>query len=140
MADQRTDESVDSGGGVDDTLARHGGLSYLEIPAVNPRLSAMFYAEVLGWHLRGGSDEEPKFSDGSGHLIGRWVTGRDISRDAGIMLYFYVNHIEDCTARAADYGGEVVRPTYAEGNLRVAEVRDPAGNLIGLWEEFGRCG
>jgi len=33
------------------------------------------------------------------------------------------------------HGGEVVKAPYPEGNLWVATVRDPAGNMIGLWQE-----
>ena len=45
-------------------LARHGGLSYLEIPAVDPRRSAAFYAAVLGWNVRGQDSDDPRFEDG----------------------------------------------------------------------------
>jgi predicted enzyme related to lactoylglutathione lyase len=31
-------------------------------------------------------------------------------------------------------GGETVREPYAEGDLRVATFRDPAGNVIGIWQ------
>jgi predicted enzyme related to lactoylglutathione lyase len=71
------------GGGVDARLARHGGLSYLEIPALDPRRSAAFYEKVLGWNVREPGTDEPRFDDPSGHLIGRWVTGRAISSAGG---------------------------------------------------------
>ena len=45
------DRSEATNGGVDPSLARHGGLSYLEIPAVDVRQSAAFYEKVLGWNL-----------------------------------------------------------------------------------------
>jgi predicted enzyme related to lactoylglutathione lyase len=32
-------------------LARHAGLSYLEIPALHPRQSATFYERVFGWRI-----------------------------------------------------------------------------------------
>ena len=35
--------------GVSELLARHGGLSYLEIPAIDVRVSAKFYERVLHW-------------------------------------------------------------------------------------------
>ena len=48
--------SIPSAGapGVDSLLARHGGLSYLEIPAVDVRQSAAFYEAVIGWKVFGG--------------------------------------------------------------------------------------
>ena len=32
-------------------------------------------------------------------------------------------------------GCEIVKAPYAEGALRVATVRDPAGNVIGIWQD-----
>ena len=75
------DETRNIRTGVDAILARHGGLSYLEIPAIDARQSAAFYEQVLGWNLQHGDTEDPRFTDATGHLIGRWVTGRAISRE-----------------------------------------------------------
>jgi predicted enzyme related to lactoylglutathione lyase len=120
--------------GVDARLARHGGLSYLEIPAIDPRRSADFYEKVLGWNLRERDTDDPRFEDATGHLIGRWMTGREIAREPGLFPYFYVDRIDDAVARVVAQGGEVAEAPYPEGNLWVATFRDPAGNLIGLWQ------
>jgi uncharacterized protein len=114
------------------------GLSYLEIPAVDARQSAAFYETVLGWNLLGHDADPPRFQDATGHLIGRWVTGRSISREPGLLPYLYVDHIDDTVERVAAHGGEIVKRPYPEGNLWVATVRDPAGNLIGLWQQGPR--
>jgi predicted enzyme related to lactoylglutathione lyase len=120
---------------VDARLARHGGLSYLEIPAVDAQQSAAFYGQVLGWSLERRETGEPRFADATGHLIGRWVTGRALAREPGLLAYFYVARINDAVSRAEALGGAVVKAPYPEGNLWVATVRDPAGNEIGLWQE-----
>ena len=124
--------------GVDAALARHGGLSYLEIPAADPERSAGFYEHVLGWRVDRSRPEQLKFSDATGHLIGRWCAGRPPAREAGLMAYFYVDRLEEAVDRAGAAGGQVVRPMYAEGDVLVATVRDPAGNLIGLWQDSAR--
>jgi predicted enzyme related to lactoylglutathione lyase len=123
---------------VDARLTRHGGLSYLEIPTVDPRKSADFFESVLGWNIRQRDTSSPRFEDATGHLIGRWVTGCAVSREPGLMPYFYVDCINESVARVAPQGGEVLKGPYPEGNLRVATVRDPAGNVIGLWQESPR--
>jgi predicted enzyme related to lactoylglutathione lyase len=135
MAANDQQETKGSGGGVDASLARHGGLSYLAIPAVDPRRSAAFYEKVLGWKVEERDAGDFRFVDATGHLIGQWVTGRVISREPGLLPYMYVDHVDDAVTRALAHGGEVVKAPYAEGNLRVATVRDPAGNVIGLWQE-----
>src|SRR5271166_4649539 len=98
MSDNERKESQGNGAGVAPLLARHGGLSYLEIPALDAGRSAAFYEKVLGWRVDGHETDEPKFHDASGHLIGRWVTGRVISRDPGLLPYIYVDHIDDVVA------------------------------------------
>jgi uncharacterized protein len=135
MAENEREETAISGGGVDASLARNGGLSYLEIPATDPRQSAVFYEKVVGWNVHGLDTAEPKFNDPSGYLIGRWVTGRAISREPGLLPYIYVDHINDAVEQAKAWGGEIVKAIYPEGDLLVATVRDPAGNVIGLWQQ-----
>ena len=127
-------ETRSSGTGVDARVARHGGLSYLEIPAVDPRRSAAFYEQVLGWSVQERDADDFRFEDATGHLIGRWVIGRAISREPGLLPYMYVDRIDEAIGRVAAQGGAVVKAPYAEGNLWVATVRDPTGNLIGLWQ------
>ena len=138
MAENDHKETESTGTGVDARLARHGGLSYLEIPTVDPRQAAVFYANVLGWTVQGQDTDDPRFSDATGHLIGRWETGRLISREPGLLPYVYVDDIHAAVKRAAAYGGAVVKAPYPEGNLSVATVRDPSGNIIGLWQQAAR--
>ena len=124
--------------GVSARLARHGGLSYLEIPASDPGLAATFYKAVLGWRIEERDTDDFRFEDATGHLIGRWVSGHAISREPGFLAYFYVDHIDDAVGRLVAHGGEIVKSPYPEGNLRVATFRDPSGNLLGLWQEVPR--
>jgi len=138
MAENDPEVTRSNGTGVGARLARHGGLSYLEIPAVDARQSAAFYQKVLGWNLRGQDTDDPRFDDATGHLIGRWVTGRAISREPGLLPFIYVSHIDDAVERVVAHGGEVIKAPYPEGNLWVATVRDPAGNVIGLWQQGPR--
>jgi len=122
-------------GGLSPALARHGGLSYIEIAAIDPARSAAFYESVVGWNIDRTDPDRPKFLDQTGHLLGRWRTDRAPAREPGLLPYIYVNRIRDAVERVATHGGEVVRAPYPEGDLLVATVRDPAGNLIGLWQK-----
>jgi uncharacterized protein len=131
-SDLATKGSSDTG--VSAGLARHGGLSYLEIPTLDARQSAAFYKEVLGWKIRQGDTDDPRFEDATCHLIGRWVIDHVVCREPGLLAYFYVESIDHAVGRVAARGGEVVKAPYPEGDLRVATVRDPAGNVIGLWQ------
>jgi predicted enzyme related to lactoylglutathione lyase len=116
----------------------HGRLSYIQIPASNVHDSAEFYEKVFGWQLRGGSDDHFSFSDATGDMIGAWVTGRTISEDPGVLPYIYVHGIDVTVERILANGGVLVKDPYAEGDLWVATFRDPAGNVIGIWQQGPR--
>jgi predicted enzyme related to lactoylglutathione lyase len=116
----------------------YGALSHLEIPAVEVSRSAAFYAEVFGWNLGAGDTDNPKFADQTAHLIGRWVTGRAISREPGLLPYVYVVRTGDVVKLVVSHGGEILKEPYREGNLWASTIRDPAGNVISLWQEHDR--
>ena len=119
-------------------LFGHGHLSYIQIPTLDVRASAAFYEKVFGWKLRGGSAGHFSFTDASGQMIGAWVTGRPIAREPGILPYIYVHGIDRVLEEITASGCEVVKPPYPEGDLWVATCRDPAGNVIGIWQQGPR--
>jgi uncharacterized protein len=119
-------------------LFGHGRLSYIQIPATSVRDSAAFYAGVFGWVTRGGSEHHLSFTDTTGDMIGAWVTGREVSRDPGVLPYIYVHGIDAALERVGANGGEVVKKPYPEGDLWVATFRDPAGNTMGVWQQGPR--
>jgi uncharacterized protein len=126
-----TEQGVADDPGVEGSVARPGGVSYLAIPARDVARSAAFYQAVFGWELRGDPDA-PSFSDGTGHVIGHWRTDLEPAGEAGVRPYVYVQDLAAALDRAAAQGAEVVEP-YPEGSLRIAVIRDPAGNAIGIW-------
>jgi nitroimidazol reductase NimA-like FMN-containing flavoprotein (pyridoxamine 5'-phosphate oxidase superfamily)/predicted enzyme related to lactoylglutathione lyase len=115
------------------SVFRPGGVSYLRIPAPDPPRLAAFYAVVFGWNLRG-DPERPSFDDGSGHVIGHFVPDVPLSEEGGFRPYVYVASVGETIAAALDAGGEVETQPYPEGDLTVAVLRDPAGNLVGVWQ------
>ena len=119
---------------VDSQLARHGHISYLEIPAVDIEQSASFYEAVFGWKVERRGSGRASFDDGTGDVVGRWETGRALAREPGLLLYIYVDHNDDTVQRVVAEGGEVLRPPNAEGDLWAATFRDPAGNVMGVWQ------
>jgi uncharacterized protein len=113
---------------------RPGGISYLRVPAPDPRRSAAFYERVFGWTVDADRDD-PSFQDGSGHVIGHLMADRPVARDGGVLPYVFVERVDETLAKVVAQGGEVVTAPSAEGNLQVATFRDPAGNLIGVWQQ-----
>jgi hypothetical protein len=128
-----TEPSTPADPGVEGSVARPGGVSYLRIPARDIAESAEFYRAVFGWRLRGDTGQ-PSFSDGTGHVIGHWRTDLPAAGEAGVRPYIYVTDLDDTLRKAAERGAEPVTPPYPEGSLRIATIRDPAGNVIGIWQ------
>jgi predicted enzyme related to lactoylglutathione lyase len=112
-------------------------LCYLQIPAVDPYRSAAFYERVFGWNIRNRESDHPSFDDASG-VSGAWVTGRAIAREPGLLPYIWVDDIDATLALVAAHGGEVVEARHhdaSDSTSWIATFRDPAGNLIGLYQE-----
>jgi len=113
-------------------------ICYLEIPAVDVHQSAVFYENVFGWNIRHRDTARPSFDDASGNVSGAWVTGRPASHDPGLLPYVWVNDIQGIITRARAHGAEIVdspHPDSPGSTSIIATFRDPAGNLIGLYQE-----
>ncbi|MGC2801590.1 MAG: hypothetical protein WCA41_07130, partial [Candidatus Acidiferrum sp.] len=82
--------------------------------------------------------ERPSFDDATGNVSGAWVTGRESADEPGLLAYVWVNNIDATLAKITAEGGVVVESTHADspgGTSMIATFRDPAGNLIGLYQE-----
>ena len=109
-------------------------LVYVEIPATDPAAAASFYAAVLGWQVEIRPGGEARFEHELSHVIGRWVTGRAITTEPGMLPMFYVDDVAAAMANVAANGGEVIAAPSREGDVLVARLRDPCGNAIGIWQ------
>jgi uncharacterized protein len=124
---------------VSDGVFRPGGISYLLIPADDPSRSATFYEAVFGWSVRD-DPARSAFADGTGHVIGHFVTDTPVAGKAGVRPYVFVESVDETLEKVAAQGGEVVEAPYPEGDLWVATFRDPAGNVVGAWQQKPRLG
>src|SRR3954468_18106921 len=115
------------------TLAT-GKICYLEIPAADVERSSRFYGDAFGWELRTRGDGAVAFDDAVKEVSGTWVTGRPPSAEPGIMVHIMVADLDAALAGVRAAGGEVIDPD-AEPHERVAHVRDPAGNVIGVYQD-----
>jgi uncharacterized glyoxalase superfamily protein PhnB len=113
-----------------------GKICYLEIPAVDVERSSRFYRDAFGWESRTRGDGAIAFDDTVKEVSGAWVTGRPPSAEPGIMVHIMVADLDAALAAVGAAGGEVL-DADAEPGERVGHVRDPAGNVIGVYQEPG---
>ncbi|MDP9226788.1 MAG: VOC family protein [Actinomycetota bacterium] len=113
----------------------NGKICYVEIPATDIGHSAGFYEAVFGWHIRRRGDGEIAFDDTLGEVSGTWVTGRTPSPEPGLLLYIMVDSVAEAVDSVVTHGGQIVQPIGADAPEITARFRDPAGNIVGLYQE-----
>ena len=116
------------------TLA-NGKICYIEMPAINVAGSAEFYQQVFGWRIRQRGDGNTAFDDATGEVSGAWVTGRPPSGEPGLLVYIMVDSVAATLETVVANGGEIVQPIGVDAPEITARFRDPAGNLIGLYQQ-----
>jgi uncharacterized glyoxalase superfamily protein PhnB len=110
---------------------------YMEIPAADVKQSVAFYEQLFGWKIRNRDTDRPRFDDAPGNISGAWVVGRSPARDPGLVPYVWVRDIDASMAKAAELGAVIIQSAWehSTGGARSGMFRDPAGNVIGLYDE-----
>lgn len=116
------------------TLA-NGKVCYIEIPATDVPRSAAFYNEIFGWRVRQRGDAATAFDDTTGDVSGAWVLGRPAAAAPGLLVYIMVDSVAAAVDAVVANGGEIVQPIGVNAPEITARFRDPAGNVIGLYQE-----
>jgi predicted enzyme related to lactoylglutathione lyase len=116
------------------TLA-HGKICYIEIPALDIAVSAAFYTKVFGWRIRQRGDGSTAFDDGVGQVSGTWIQGRPPASTPGLLVYIMVDDVAATLDLLVAAGGEIVQPIGLDAPEITARFRDPAGNVLGLYQE-----
>jgi predicted enzyme related to lactoylglutathione lyase len=116
------------------TLA-NGKICYVEIPTGDIARSAEFYKRVFGWNIRKRGNGSTAFDDTTGQVSGSWVLGRPPSPHPGLLIYVMVDSVAATIALITANGGEIVQPVGGDAPEITARFRDPAGNVIGLYQE-----
>jgi predicted enzyme related to lactoylglutathione lyase len=113
----------------------NGKICYLEIPASDIARSADFYGRVFGWRVRHRGDGSTAFDDGVGEVSGTWVLGRAPAAAPGILIYVMVDSAAATVDAIIEAGGEIVQEISADAPEITARFRDPAGNVMGIYQQ-----
>ena len=115
----------------------NGKICYLEVPSEDVAASAAFYHAVFGWQLRHDDGGSIAFDDGVGEVSGMWVTGRPPALEPGLVVSIMVDDIVATAAAVVAHGGGILREIGADAPELTAWFSDPAGNVLGLYQERG---
>jgi uncharacterized protein len=116
---------------------RTGKICYLEIPANDRERSAEFYRRAFGWHIRKRGDGATAFDDTVSEVSGTWVLGRPVAAQPGLLVYIMVASAAAAIDAIVSAGGEIIEPVDQNAREVVATFRDPAGNLMGIYQQPG---
>ena len=112
----------------------NGKICYLEIPTTDIARSADFYKRVFGWNIRKRGDGSTSFDDTVGEVSGAWVLGRPPAAQPGLMVHIMVDNVAATLDLIVANGGEIAQPIGADAPEITARFRDPAGNVLGLYQ------
>jgi uncharacterized protein len=116
------------------TLA-NGKICYIEFPARDIERSGEFYRQVFGWHIRQRGDGHTAFDDTTGQVSGTWTLGRTPASEPGLLIYIMVDSVAATLDAIVASGGQIVQPIGADAPEITARFCDPAGNVIGLYQQ-----
>ena len=116
----------------------NGKICYLEIPAIDIQTSVNFYRSVFGWNVRTRGDGSIAFDDGVGEVSGTWVLNRSAMTEVGLLIYIMVDSVAATIDSVIAHGGEIVQPIGADAPEITARFSDPAGNILGLYQQPAR--
>jgi len=112
----------------------NGTICYIEMAAHDEEVSAAFYKAVFGWNIRKRGDGVTAFDDGVGEVSGAWVTGRKPATSVGLLVYIMVEDMKKTIEAVVANGGTIVQPVGMDAPEITARFSDPAGNIIGLYQ------
>ena len=115
----------------------NGKICYVELPALDLQHSATFYERVFGWKTRRRGDGALAFDDGVGQVSGTWVRGRPASGAPGLLLYIMVEDAAATIKAIIAHGGTMVQPVGGDAPEITARFADPAGNVLGIYQDPG---
>jgi uncharacterized protein len=113
----------------------NGKICYIEMPSTDVTRSSDFYQRVFGWNIRKRDDGSIAFDDTVNEVSGTWVQGRSPQGNPGLMVYIMVDSVVATVDAILANGGEIVQPIGADAPEITARFRDPAGNVIGLFQQ-----
>lgn len=118
----------------------NGKICYIEMPATDVARSSAFYGKIFGWNIRERGDGSVSFDDTVGAVSGMWVLGRPPAAQPGFVISIMVTSVAATLDAIVANGGEIVRPIGADAPEITAWFRDPAGNVVGLYQEHTLAG
>ncbi len=70
-----------------------------------------------------------------GEVSGTWVTGRKAATEIGFVISIMVDSVAATLDAIIANGGKIIQPIGMDAPEVTARFSDPAGNILGLYQE-----
>ena len=102
-----------------------------------------FYVEGMGLEVLARESDRTWLAAGSHARLGLWEPGpKEFGDEGGAHVHFAFSaapgRLDDLAERLRAHGGAVRGPEEHEGGDRSLYVEDPEGNVVEVWDFFGR--
>ena len=115
----------------------HGKICYIQMPATDVAVSAEFYRSVFGWNTRSHADGATAFDDTVGGVSGMWDTSLKAVEHPGLIVSIMVDDAVATSEAIVAAGGIIVTPVDPTAGEIHGTFRDPAGNLMSIYQHGG---
>lgn len=112
----------------------HGKICYIEMPSTVVDVSADFYRTVFGWNIRTDAAGTKASDDTTDEVSGLWDINRTAVDDPGMLISIMVKDAVKTVEEIVAAGGGMMTPVDPTQGEVIATFRDPAGNLLSIYE------
>ena len=100
-----------------------------------------FFSNVFTWKItpiqKGSNEIYFNIKEEGDFMSGTICEVSHTSDETSIFLYIHVEDLEEIGKKVEKHGGKVVEPPFELDQFsgRMMNIKDPSGNLFGLWSE-----
>lgn len=112
---------------------QHHRLDYVEIAAPDLEAAKAFYAAAFGWTF---TDYGPQYAgiQGPAERESGGLTAMAEPGDGGPFVQLFSDDLDATAESITAAGGTITQGPYGFPGGRRLHFRDPAGNVLGVWE------
>ena len=119
------------------------GFAELTLETRDPRGLERFYTEAFGLEVLAREDDRTWLAAGRHARLGLWTPGeKEFDDEGGRHVHFAFSaapgRLDALVERLRGHGAAVRGPVEHDGGDRSIYVEDPEGNVVEVWDYFGR--
>lgn len=112
------------------------GFVHVEIPSAEFERTERFYRELFTWKMDIVEEEDYMLFETGESVNGAFYHSPQHTGQQGVVIYIHVDDIDQTLQRVPELGGKIISDKAPDkGSGSFALIRDPDGNVLGIWEK-----